>query len=85
MIHITAKEGGNHSYSHQPSPSPADLVTFNEQILNGKLHFLCSVDKRYLPLKIRSRLSIIYVLLADFMSGLITVISHRQVPLQHRT
>ena len=22
---------------------PADLVTFNEEILNGKLHFLCSV------------------------------------------
>ena len=22
---------------------PADLVTFNEKILNGKLHFLCSV------------------------------------------
>ena len=21
----------------------ADLVTFNEEILNGKLHFLCSV------------------------------------------
>ena len=43
-----------------PNPqSPADLVTFNEQILNGKLHFLCSVDKRYLPLKIRSWLSTI--------------------------
>ena len=80
MIHITVKEGGDHIYSHQH-----DLVTFNEQILNGKLHFWCSVDKRYLPLKIRSRLSIIYVLLADFMSGLITVISRRQVPLQHRT
>ena len=23
--------------------SPADLVTFTEKILNGKLHFLCSV------------------------------------------
>ena len=23
---------------------PADLVTFTEQILNGKLHFLCSVS-----------------------------------------
>ena len=22
--------------------SPADLVTFTEEILNGKLHFLCS-------------------------------------------
>ena len=27
-----------------PNPQlPADLVTFNEEILNGKLHFLCSV------------------------------------------
>ena len=24
---------------------PADLVTFTEEILNGKLHFLCSVSK----------------------------------------
>ena len=24
------------------SPFPADLVTFTEEILNGKLHFLCS-------------------------------------------
>ena len=23
---------------------PADLVTFTEEILNGKLHFLCSVN-----------------------------------------
>ena len=27
----------------QPNPHfPADLVTFTEEILNGKLHFLCS-------------------------------------------
>ena len=25
---------------------PADLVTFTEKILNGKLHFLCSVNSR---------------------------------------
>ena len=25
---------------------PADLVTFTEEILNGKLHFLCIVKKR---------------------------------------
>ena len=25
----------------------ADLVTFTEEILNGKLHFLCSVDSYY--------------------------------------
>ena len=24
---------------------PADLVTFTEKILNGELHFLCSVSK----------------------------------------
>ena len=31
-----------------PNPLlPADLVTFTEEILNGKLHFLCSgVSKR---------------------------------------
>ena len=30
-----------------PNPQePADLATFTEEILNGKLHFLCSVSKR---------------------------------------
>ena len=24
---------------------PADMVTFTEEILNGKLHFLCSVGE----------------------------------------
>ena len=29
-----------------PNPQfPADLVTFTEEILNGKLHFLCSGGK----------------------------------------
>ena len=33
-----------------PNPQfPADLVAFTEEILNGKLHFLCS-DRRYYPL-----------------------------------
>ena len=28
-----------------PNPQfPADLVIFTEEILNGKLHFLCSVN-----------------------------------------
>ena len=27
------------------SKETADLVTFTEEILNGKLHFLCSVNK----------------------------------------
>ena len=26
----------------------ADLVAFTEEILNGKLHFLCSVNLRYM-------------------------------------
>ena len=29
----------------------ADLVTFTEEILNGKLHFLCSVNHTYLDKK----------------------------------
>ena len=30
----------------QPNPQiPADLVTFNEEIPNGKLQFLCSAEK----------------------------------------
>ena len=27
----------------------ADLVTFNEEILNGKLHFLCSAHAQHPP------------------------------------
>ena len=31
----------------RPNPwFPADLVTFTEEIINGKLHFLCSVLKK---------------------------------------
>ena len=30
-----------------PNPQfPVDLVTFTEEILNGKLHFLCSAGKK---------------------------------------
>ena len=29
----------------------ADLVTFTEEILNGKLHFLCSVTEMYFGFK----------------------------------
>ena len=40
----------------QPNPQfPADLVTFTEEILNGKLHFLCSVK----CVEIRSKTHII--------------------------
>ena len=31
LVHVT-----------NPTVSPADLVTFTEEIRNGKLHFLCS-------------------------------------------
>ena len=32
----------------QPNPKfPADLVTFNKEIFNGKLHFLCSETNRW--------------------------------------
>ena len=31
----------------RPYPQfPADLITFNEEILNGKIHFLCSAFKQ---------------------------------------
>ena len=31
-----------------PNPElPADLVTLTEEILNGKLHFLCNVNASY--------------------------------------
>ena len=29
---------------------PVDLVTFTEEILNGKLHFICSVSLSYFPI-----------------------------------
>ena len=36
-----------------PNPQfPADLVTFTEEILNGKLHFLCSDREIFLGEKI---------------------------------
>ena len=32
----------------RPNPQvPADLVTFTEEILNGKLHFLCNVKQNW--------------------------------------
>ena len=36
----------NDVFSKWPNPlETADLVTFTEEILNGKLHFLCSVRR----------------------------------------
>ena len=38
---------------------PADFVTFTEEILNGKLHFLCSVnDKKVQHILVASDLDI---------------------------
>ena len=34
---------------------PPDVVTFTEEILNGKLHFLCSGSRRVLSLKNSSK------------------------------
>ena len=33
---------------------PADLVTFNEEILNGKFHFLCNADSQVLEYRLQS-------------------------------
>ena len=43
-----------------PNPQEtADLVTFTEEILNGKLHFLCSVnDKKVQHILVASDLDI---------------------------
>ena len=43
------------SVNETKSEKPADLVTFTEEILNGKLHFLCSVSPiKALPNKTKS-------------------------------
>ena len=38
LFHCTKNEVFHYGF-------PGDLVTFTEEIYNGKLHFLCSVDK----------------------------------------
>ena len=38
----------------------ADLVTFTEEILNGKLHFLCSVKQTYILYKLENNLLNMY-------------------------
>ena len=47
MLHSSTRSSGRHqSFFFTPYTTqkmfPADLVTFTEEILNGKLHFLCS-------------------------------------------
>ena len=45
-----------------PNPQEtADLVTFTEEILNGKLHFLCSVVSGFEPLATIAKLLILGV------------------------
>ena len=38
----------------------ADLVTFTEEILNGKLHFLCSVKQTYILYTLENNLLNMY-------------------------
>ena len=43
-----------------PDPQEtSDLVTFTEEILNGKLHFLCSEDSPNTPAKIFTSVSLL--------------------------
>ena len=51
-----------------PDPqSPVDLVTFTEEILNGKLHFLCSETLFSNELKIRFKATLyIWVKIANY-------------------
>ena len=35
------------THTHFETQETADLATFNEEILNGRLHFLCSVADDY--------------------------------------
>ena len=42
-----------------PNPQfPAALVTFTEEIFNGKLHFLCSVSSQIVILNVQPRVQI---------------------------
>ena len=62
-----------------PNPQvTADLVTFTEEILNRKLHFLCS-DKNAMPVNIEKNfLSDLFDYLCDIISmGVIALIKAR--------
>ena len=51
----------------RPSPQfPADLVTFTEEILNGKFHFLCSETSRQFCLAV-PKYSHLYWFVHDIM------------------
>ena len=43
-------------------PFPADLITFTEEILNGKLHFLCSVVCGFSPSSFKFKSAILLLL-----------------------
>ena len=50
-----------------PSPlETADLVTCTEEILNGKLHFLCSVSETYLEPTQRSKMELFKKMINGF-------------------
>ena len=51
----------------------AELVTFTEKILNGKLYFLCSVTKRFLSISLSVSLSVHGYLLLDSVQNLSTI------------
>ena len=48
MTFINCCQIRDESYRTAQKNFPADLVTFTEEILNGKLHFLCSVNSENL-------------------------------------
>ena len=55
IIHCTKNEVFHKGVLQYMWPNPqetADLVTFTGEILNGKLHFLCSDSLSYLKLSI---------------------------------
>ena len=59
-----------------PNPQEtADLVTFTEEILNGKLHFLCSVNKNKF-------MNILPISLTNSQRSLITLIFFNSITLK---
>ena len=59
-----------------PLQFPADLVTFNEEILNGKLHFLCSGICMLLHIK-KTLFLLVYKIVESFQLILNKIVYHR--------
>ena len=55
-----------HTGQHATCTTPVDLVTFTEEILNGKLHFLCSVMLLIFMLHSQSYEDVIKITLIEF-------------------